>query len=224
MTLTSDLERLHAFVFPGGEDAARRILGIHDIQQGELRPTPGAPWTPFTAEETITATSSNFRWTARAGMFTVSDAYNETGGHLVIKAGGLFPVKKLAGPEMATGQLQRCLALIACCPSVLLNHRTLASETVAPGAVRFRDTTGPAGAYVDFEIDPDGRPIRCHAMRPRAENQMLPTPWSVSATEFREWQGLRLASKFEVSWHLPEGDFSYLRAELTTLTAIHASS
>jgi hypothetical protein len=221
MTLTSDLERLHSFVFPGGEAAARRIRGLRDIQKGELRAAPGAPWTSFTAEETILATSSNFHWSARAGMFTVADAYDETGGHLVIKAGGLFPVKKLTGPEMDKGQLQRCLGLIACCPSILLNHATLSSEPVSPGTVRFRDTTDSTDAYIDFDIDADGCPVRCHAIRPRVEaKEMIPTPWSVVASEFREWEGMRLACKYEVAWQFPDGPFPYLRAELTTLTAL----
>jgi hypothetical protein len=46
------------------------------------------------------------------------------------------------------------------------------------------------------------------------------TPWSGSCTEFREWEGLRVATRLEVLWHLLEGPFTYFPSEITSFTAL----
>jgi len=76
------LARLKQFCFPGGEERARRVRAIRSVQRGEFRSAPKARWMPFTAEETVDATRSSFRWEARfaAGSLRVTDAYEEGRG------------------------------------------------------------------------------------------------------------------------------------------------
>ncbi len=81
--------------------------------------------------------------------------------------------------------------------------------------LRLRDTGDPTGSVVEYEIDEQGKPVVSHADRPRiVGKRVIPTPWSASGSEFREWEGLRLATRMEASWHLPEGMFAYYRAEV----------
>jgi hypothetical protein len=72
-------------------------------------------------------------------------------------------------------------------------------------------------ATVNFEFSEEGRPIACRADRPRlvGKNAVL-TPWSGTCPEFQEWEGLRVARRIEVCWHLPEGAFTYFRGEVTS--------
>jgi hypothetical protein len=39
-------------------------------------------------------------------------------------------------------------------------------------------------------------------------------------TEFREWEGLRVPTGLSVSWHLPEGEFTYFRGTSTPIRAV----
>jgi hypothetical protein len=215
------LASLKAFSFPGGEDAARRVRGVKTTQRGEMCSAPGAPWTPFTADERIDATQSSFCWEARYGSrlrsLMVTDAYEEGRGRLVVKLGGLIPVKRFSGPDFDRGEIQRYFSSILMCPSILLNHPTLEFSTAGKRTLRVRDRKDPTAATVDFEISEIGRPVACRAERPRlVGKRTVPTLWSGTCTEFLEWEGMRVARLIEVSWYLPEGTFTYSRGEITS--------
>lgn len=223
---TSLLARLHQFCFPGGEEVARSVIGVRITEQGEMRMSPEARWIAFTAEQTIEARRSSFRWQARlsSGGLTpvmVTDAYEDGHGYLTVKAAGLIPLKKITGADADKGEMQRYLASAMFCPPALLNHPALEWNAVGPLSLRLRDRNDPTGATVDLEITEAGRPVTCRAERPRlvGKHSVL-TPWRGNYLEFREWEGLRVASRLEVSWQLPEGPFTYFRSELTLLAAL----
>ncbi len=81
--------------------------------------SPEARWTPFTADETIDATRSDFVWTAhfdtgKISSPTVIDPYEEGHGRVTGKL-GIIPVKKFGGPEVDQGEIQRYLASLVFC-------------------------------------------------------------------------------------------------------------
>lgn len=188
--------------------------------------SPEARWIPFTADEFIDATRSSFRWEARLdpgkiGSPTVIDAYEDGHGRLQIKLGGIVTIKKITGPDADKGEMQRYLASVVFCPPMLLNHPTLEWNAVGPVTLRLRDRQDPTGATVDLDLSEEGRPLVCRADRPRlVGKQAVLTPWLATGSEFREYEGLRVVTHLEVAWHLPEGPFSYFRAELTSFAAV----
>lgn len=215
------LTRMRVFCFPGGEDAARAVRGVKTRQVGEWRSSPESRWTRFTAEEFVNATRSEFRWDARIGSIVVTDAYEERHGRLAVKLGGVIPVKKAAGPEFDTGELQRYLASVIFCPPMLLKHPSLEWKTIGLSALRVRDREDPTGATVDLEIDAEGCPIACRADRPRiVGKRTVLTPWSAISSKYREWEGLRAASHLEVSWHLAAGPFTYFQGDITSFMVV----
>ena len=220
------LARLRAFCFPGGEDSARSVLAVRTTERGEIRASPSARWISFTAEQVIDARRSSFRWQARyqggsRGMITVTDAYEEGHGRIVVKLGGLIPVQKLVGPEADRGELQRYLASIVLCPPILLNHGSLDWAAVSPLTLRVRDRADPTGATLDLEMSEEGQPLVCRAERPRAVGKgTVLTAWSVVGSEFQDCQGLRLPRRLEAAWELPEGPFTYYRGEVVSFKKV----
>lgn len=95
-----------------------------------MRMSPEARWIAFTAEQTIEARRSSFRWQARLSSgrltpVTVTDAYEDGHGYLTVKAAGLIPLKKITGADADKGEMQRYLASAMFCPPALLNHPAL---------------------------------------------------------------------------------------------------
>lgn len=223
------LTRLRAFFFPDGEDRGRSVRAIRIIERGEMRMSPGAKWIPFTAEQLIETARSSFRWEAkmggsRFGFITVTDAYEEAHGRLVVKLGGVIPTTRLAGPELDQGELQRYLASIAICPPILLNNPSLEYAAAGAGTLRLRDRQGPTEATVDLEIGEDGRPAACRAIRTRLVGKnAVPTLWVAMATEFREWEGMQVARRTEAAWQLPEETFCYFRSDVTSFEFVRQS-
>lgn len=220
------LSRLRQFCFPDGEDAFRSLSAVRIMEQGEMRMSPEARWIPFAAEQTIDARRSSFRWTARLSSsrvapVTVTDAYQEGHGYLTVKAAGVIPLKKVIGPDADQGELQRYLGSIVFCPPALLNHRSLHWSAAGPSSLRVRDGNDNTGATVDLEISTDGRPVACRAQRPRlVGKQSVLTPWCGNYLDFAEHEGMRVASRLEVSWQLPKGIFTYFRSRLTSLVCL----
>lgn len=217
---------LRSFLLPGGEENARRIRGVSLIEEGEIRMSPEARWIPFTARQFIDATRSQFRWEARLDPDkltgpTVIDAYENGHGYLAVKLGGILPVKKVTGPDADKGELQRYLASVMFCPSMLLNNPHLEWNAVEPTTLRLRDTTDPTGATVDLEISEAGKPAAVHTIRPRivGKNALL-TPWTGTACEFHEHEGLRIATRLQVAWQLPQAEFIYYRSEIKSIGTI----
>lgn len=214
--------RLRAFCYPGGEDSARRVLAIRTMERGEMRASLKARWIPFTAEQVTETRRSSFRWEARyrgsrMGLIAVTDAYEEGRGRLVVKLGGVIPVQKVLGPEADRGELQRYLASLILCPPMVLNHGSLEWRAVGPLALRVRDRADPTGATVDVEMNEEGCPLVCRGDRPRMVGKQAElTPWSASGSEFREWEGLRVPGHLEAAWILPDGPFTYYRAEVVS--------
>ncbi len=216
MDESRSLALLRDFLLPGGERTARQVRGVRTRERGEIRLAPEARWMPFTAEERIEAYRSSFRWEGRfRGVLMVTDAYEGGHGLLAMRVGG-FPVKKTAGPEMDRGELQRYLASIGLCPPALYNHLSLEWSEPRPHTLGVRDREGPKDASIELDLDSEGRPLRCRAVRPRRiGKQAVPAPWRADFQEFRDWEGMRAVSRFEVFWDLADGRFSYFRVEVT---------
>lgn len=216
------LERLRAFLLPGGEDAARLVRCVRLKEQGEMRFGPDTRWIPFTSEERIDARRSGFVWearmlTTRIVPTTVVDAYEEGRGRLVAKLGGAVPVMNARGPDSDKGELQRYLSGVAICPPMLVAHPTLVWTAVGPQTLQLRDSDDPTGSTVNYEIGEEGLPICCRADRPRMiGKQSVLTPRSAAGLDFSERDGLRVATRLEAAWHLPDGAFTYFRSEVTS--------
>jgi hypothetical protein len=215
---------LQAYCLPGGEKATRGVRGIRARQRGEIRSAPDARWNPFVADEFVDATRAGFRWEARIGRgllsVVVTDAYEEGHGRLVL-AKGLLQLKKLVGPEVDHGELQRYLAYIGYCPAMLLNNPSLAFSAVGARTLRVWDRKDQTDASVEVDLGEDGHPSLIRAIRPMVVGKRaIATPWSATGSEPEERDGLRVWRRMEATWHPPEGSFTYVRMELTSFAVL----
>jgi len=220
------LQRLYGFCFPQGEESARQVRAVKMEEKGEIRMSEAARWIPFTSEQWIQARQSSFRWearlaTSRAVSVALTDAYEHQRGRVTVKLAGLVPVKKITGPQVDQGELQRYLASILYCPAIFLNHASLECTPAGPTTLRLRDREGPDNATVDLDLDESGHPHLCRAERPRlVGRQSLPTPWMGSCLEHREREGMNVAHRIEVIWQLADGPFTYYRSEVTSFKVL----
>jgi hypothetical protein len=216
------LQRLKAFLLPGGDDAARGINRIRLVEQGEIRSGPQARWSPLTAIETFETRKSGFVWeaqirTAKIMTVHVREAFEDGHGCAVAKVAGV-PVKTGRGIEFDKGEIQRYLASLPA--PALVNHANLVWSLIGTNTLQLRDGTDPTGATVDFEIDGEGTPVEMRTVRPMTVGKKtVMTRWSAVCNRYRAWNGILLPTHREAIWHLPEGAFTYYRDEVTEISA-----
>jgi hypothetical protein len=216
------VERIKAFSLPAGELAVRGVRGIKTTQRGEFRSSPNATWIAFNAEEYVDAMKSGFCWTAQMGTglksFNVTDAYDNGQGRLVVKKGPL-KLRELRGGDVDKGELQRYLAYLSYCPTMIVNNPYLVMESVGPQTLRISDKSDQTGASVDLDVEDTGRISLARAIRPMTvARKIVMTPWSGRTSDFKEWQGLRIPYSMEAAWEPPEAAFTYIRIKLTSVT------
>lgn len=175
----------------------------------------------FTAEQTIQTKFSGFRWDARTSGVVITDAYEDGHGMAMSRLAGVLTLKKASrGPELDRGEVQRYLGSLMLCPAALVNHASLEWTAVAESMLRVRDLADPTGAAVDFEIGSDGKPSACHTIRPRLVGRnAVDTKWVAKGSDFRLWNGMRMAHRLEVWWEIPGAPFCYYRSEVTRCEA-----
>lgn len=191
-------------------------------QRGEMRFSPDRPWMPFEAEQSFRADRIDFRWVARVRMAplvraTVVDAFEDGVGSLVARVLGFVPVARARGPETDVGEVLRGLAELPWRPMALGKGRSVTFEEISPDRLRATFDDGKTRATVEFDVDHDGRVVSARApSRPRRVGKAaVDTPWSGTFHEYGEFDGVRVPTAAEVTWHLPAGPFTYWRARVT---------
>ena len=182
---------------------------------------PNAKWYPLTAEQYYTVHPPAFIW---FGSIKVAPLLSVQGvdvfhrhGNLVIKLLGLIKVVEYRGPQADQAELIRFLSEILWFPSACL-HADLHWEPIDPLTAR-ATLTGPTGVVSgDFHFDEQGALIRFVAQRARdVDGRPATLTWSANASQYRSYGNLFLAGRGEVFWHLPAGQFSYARLDVTEI-------
>lgn len=202
---------------PGASDEARGTL-IH--QTGTMRLAPERDWFPFTAEQTLEATHTEFVWHARFKMAplltgVVEDAFEDGHGRLDAKIWGVIPLAHGRGLDIDRGEAQRYLSELVWCPTAFLHNPQLNFETTGPRTVRvwvFDERT-----HVDLQFDAHGDVEAAHTTTRSRGDHSQPQPWRGRFSAYRDFDGIRAPAHAEVCWEAPEGEFTYWRGDVTAL-------
>jgi hypothetical protein len=195
-------------------------------QEGTMRQSPRGRWLRFRAQEELSVASVAFTWRARFSLgpllnLQIVDRYSAGEGMLEGRLWGRIPVLRSGGPVTAEGQALRYLAELFWVPHALCTNDELdwheVDERTVDVSTRVRDTTVTAR----LGFDEAGDIVSAHApSRPRlVGKQAIPTPWNGEVGDYAELGGVRVPTRAEVRWELPEGPFTYWRGTVTSLDA-----
>ncbi len=202
-----------------GVVGAPRVATVHARFRGQIRLKPGQRWMPFDGwqfDAAVPITRLIHMRIAVAGLIPMfgTDTYAQGVGRMHGKLLGLVTVADGEGPEFDLGELVTWLndaALLA--PSMLLipacrwtavDDRSFdVTVTDAANVVTARFVVDDDGRLVDFRTDD-----RWYA----GTNPPTRATWS---TPLDGWttttDGRPLPTTASAVWHLPEGDFTYVR-------------
>lgn len=222
--LPAPVQRYFRAALREGQPMVRRA---RIAQRGEflLRPTPDG-WRPFTATHHAAAGPPGFVWDARIRMapgvaVLVRDALIDGTGSMRASVGGLITLTAVEGtPGMAAGALHRYLAEAAWFPTALLPSRGVAWTPIDGSSARATLTAGSTTVSLDVHFGPDHLIRRVYAPdRARdVDGRPVPTPWEGRFSDYEERGGMRIPTRGEVAWILPEGTRAYWRGRVTDVS------
>jgi hypothetical protein len=122
------------------------------------------------------------------------------------------------GPDATLGQALRYLAELPWVPHAYRANDALAWRELDGRTAEVSTPAGAATAVVRLEFDGQGDVQRTSAEgRPYKEAGPGETrAWGGSFAEYAELAGVRIPTRGEVAWELPEGRFVYWRGTVTS--------
>jgi hypothetical protein len=188
-------------------------------QRGEMRTAADQPWMPAEARQYFSVDVPGFVWTVSVTMNGVPlvgrDTYEDGHGHMLIKAGGLFPVANGRGPEIDQGTLLRFLGEIIWFPSAALAPYVQWTPIDATSA-RATMSHGGVTASGVFTFDQQGRAVKMTASRYKGDGKSASLErWEVPSTAWSRLGGVLMPVQGTATWKLGSGDLEYYRWEIT---------
>lgn len=195
---------------------------VRVTQQGRMRTTPGGRWMRFTATEDFQVRRVGFRWRARFPLgplawLSAVDEYAEGGDRLRVRLYGVLPVVRAGGDAAARAQAQRYLSELFWTPHAIAANHELRWREVDDHAVEVATAVGPAEVALRLDFDEHGdiamasTPSHARLVGTKA----VDTPWRGHVGDFAVLGGIRVPTRAEVGWDLPEGLFVYWQGRIT---------
>lgn len=213
------VERVRQWAMP---KACAECKGTWTRQSGEMRLAPGRPWLPFHAEQSFIGGGIDFKWEARVRMAPLLDArvvdsFENGIGALDARVLGIIPVARARGPATDLGEALRGLAELPWRPFAFGRGSCLTFDAASEDRLRATFDDGKTAGAAEFHVDGEGRVLGVTVPnRPRLVGKdVVNTAWSGVFSGYQMFEGVRVPTSAEVTWHLPEGPFTYWRGRVT---------
>jgi len=191
-------------------------------QDGKFRQKPGADWLPMKAEQYYNTDSIEFVWLGKIKMnplmsVTGRDKYLNGEGNMLIKLWSLIKVADAKGPEVNLGELLRYLGEIAWFPSAFLSP-AMEWKTIDDQTVEVTLTVHDQTASGEFVFNDYGQITEFRAERYyEKDGEYTLQDWGGVYDNYQEINGWKIPTHAVVTWHLPEGDYSYFDGTITEI-------
>jgi hypothetical protein len=192
-------------------------------QHGIMRTKPDGSWMDFDAVQYFNVNEPTFNWQTKVQMMPFvylsgRDKFENGKGEMKIKLLSLFKVADVGNNEKVNiSTMIRYLAEMSWFPTAALNDYIMweaIDSTSAKAVMTYKGITvsgifqfNERGDMIGFLAD------RYKDVGPNATLEK----WLVTTTDTKEFNGIRIPYKSEVTWKLKEGDFTWAKMELTEL-------
>ena len=192
-------------------------------QEGEMRLGRGR-WQRFRAVQELWAEEVRFCWRARFRLFRVEDSYRDGDGRLDARLLGLVPVVRARGPELSLGEAYRYLGELPWVPPARTLNPALEWRELDAATHEVATTVGDARAVVRIALDEHGDAVSVSAVaRPALEGKRtVERPWGGGFSDYRTQGGLRIPTRGEAWWDLPEGRRPYWRGRILAAEVVRS--
>mgnify|MGYP006898383638 CR=1 FL=1 len=200
-----------------------RSTSVRLKQKVEMKMKPEqTDWVKAEAQQYFALNEPSFVWQVSMQMMrgvevVGRDKFMDGKGQMLIKAFGLVSIVNAADEKIDQGTLQRYLAETVWFPSAALSPYITweAIDSIsAKATMSYKGTTGSGIFYFDQQGQFD-KFITQRYMGSGAEAVLR--EWVITTLETRNLNGINIPVKMEVTWKLDEGDFNWLKLDITDI-------
>ena len=178
-------------------------------------------WRPFTASQHVTTDPPGFVWDASVRMAPLTaarvvDRYSRGSGALNARIFGILTVADGgSSAELDSAELMRYLAEGVWYPTALLPGMGVSWTAVSDDSARATLSHDGSTVSLLFYFNDQSEIVRVEGDRYRLEGDKEESArWIGRFTNYAERGGMRIPLDGEVSWQLPDGEFTYWRGHI----------
>jgi hypothetical protein len=192
-------------------------------QKAEMKMKPDQKnWMKATALQYSTIDTPAFIWTVKVKMnsllnFWGRDKFENGKGEMLIKVNSIFKVVDSKGEKIDEGALQRYLGELIWFPTLALS-KYISWEQIddlsAKATMKYKGTEGSGVFY--FNTEGDFTKFVALRFKDNVEDAKR-YEWIMSVEDYKLFEGLRIPAKGVATWRLEEGDWTWLKLEITDI-------
>jgi hypothetical protein len=193
------------------------------LQKAALKMKPEQEdWLHATATHYATIATPAFIWTVDVSMnpllFALGrDTFENGKGEMLIKMNAIVTVVNEKGEKMDEGSLQRYLGEMVWFPSLALSPFITweqVDDYTAKATMTYKGTRGSG----TFHFNANGDIVKFTALRFMGNDATAKRhEWTMNITDYKTFEKIRVPSSMTSTWRLDEGDWTWLKLEVTDI-------
>lgn len=193
------------------------------FQKAEMKLKPEQEkWMSAGAVQYTTINKPGFIWSVDVKMnglltFVGRDKFENGKGEMLIKMNSLIKIVNERGEKLDEGTLQRYLGEMVWFPSLALSEYITweaINNTTAKATMTYMGTSGSG----TFTFNANGDVTQFTALRYKGnETDAKRYEWVMNIVGYNTFEGIKVPSKMTSTWKLCEGDWTWLKMEVTEI-------
>ena len=227
MVTESDIEKLPApvqrWMRSSGAVGRQYINAGKVFQKSEMKLKPEQKkWMCAESVQYTTINKPGFIWSVDVKMngllaFVGRDRFENGKGEMLIKMNSLIKIVHERGEKLDEGTLQRYLGEMVWFPSLALSEHInweVINDTTAKATMTYMGTSGSG----TFSFNANGDVTQFSALRYKGnEADAKRHEWVMNIVGHNTFEGIKVPSLMTATWKLDEGDWTWLKMEVTDM-------
>lgn len=194
---------------------------VAQIAEMKMKPEQ-AKWMTASAIQYTTINNPAFIWSVDVKMnsllnFQGRDKFENGKGEMVIRMNSLINVVNEKGEKIDEGTIQRYLGEMVWFPSLAISPYITweqINDTTAKATMTYKENKGSGTFYFNASSDiTKYSALRFNGNDVNAKRH----PWIMNISEYKIFEGIKVPAKMTATWKLDEGDWTWLKLEVTDI-------
>lgn len=207
--LPEPVQRYFHYVLP---DQYPYINTVRLTHGGQFKTGSNKAWSDIKGEQYFTTNPPGFIWRGQTALFSATDKYVADKGSLIVNVLSLVEVVNTEGSNVNQGELLRWLGESVWFPTNLLPSEQLNWSPIDENAARLSLEYDNLSLDYLVSFNDLGEITQMETQRYISEDTL--ETWVGEVFDYRTINGVKVPTRIQATWKLPEGDYTYANFRL----------